>query len=80
MRGDIPEAAFRLLTKLPVRTHEKPVVERKESTIAGGYRPARAIMIDGREYRSMNAACRALSIHVSQVSRMLKCGEAQYAE
>lgn len=69
MRDDIPEAAFRVASKLGVRT-----IERKpERSYAGN---SKRVQIKGRVYPSLVAAAQALGIGRDTVQRMINRGEA----
>ena len=70
MRGDIPEAAYRLLTALPVRTVEK----KEERSYAGN---CKRVRINGKAYPSVIEAAQALGINRDTVRRMLNSGEAE---
>ena len=84
MTGDIPSAALRLMSTLPVRTVCRAPVERREygtgrriikkPGIGRGNNQGRAVRIGKREFASMKEACRTLSIGHSTVYEMIADG------
>ena len=78
MRGDIPEVAFRLLTALPVRTHERKPYVREASLAAGNPYGRRAVIVNGVRYETCREARTKLAIGYDSFYRMLNRGEARY--
>ena len=74
MKGDLPLPAFRLLTELPVRTHERRHIEHLQ-----GRKVVANVIIDGVRYSSLSHAARELHICRESIRRMLRTGEAVYA-
>lgn len=75
MRGDIPEAAFRLLNQLPVRTHERTEEARflREAKGPKGQR----IEYRGKVYESKTHVLVALRIGHRTLMALIKSGEAR---
>lgn len=71
MTGDIPAAALRLMSALPVRTHER-------RTFVGvqGSKNVRPIVIDGRGYASIKEVKRRLRVCSKTVTNWLNSGRA----
>lgn len=89
MRGDIPAAAFRLLTQLPIRTHEAAFQEKKRKQfrlrpegqkILDGRGRKKRVRVWGREFDSQIQASERLKISIPRIRRMIKRGEAQYVD
>lgn len=85
MRGDIPQAAFRLLTdeRLMVREHEGDYGNPERVVQGGdrvGGRMAKAVIIDGRRFESMNDAKNALHSSHGQIKKWVEKGRARYAD
>lgn len=78
MRGDIPQAAFRLLNTLPVRTHERPEW-RKPIGSGNNAKGSTGIRVEhqGKLYRSIAAACKALHVGDAKLKTMIRNGEAK---
>lgn len=85
MKGDLPQAAFRLLTdeRLIVRRHPGEYgngeVQIKGGARTGG-RLAKAVIIDGKRYESMNDAKVALHTSHGQIKKWVEKGRARYAD
>lgn len=87
MKGDIPHAAFRLLTRpdVSVRTNERDLdeVEKRAPGNQGGDRvggrQARPIIIKGKRYESMNDAKDTLHTSHASIKKLLDEGKARYA-
>ncbi len=75
MRGDIPQAAFRLLTALPVRTHERTHEDYETRLSANNLR---AVKVRGTTYESLTEAGRQLHKSRGAVRLMIERGEASY--
>jgi hypothetical protein len=74
MRGDIPQAAFRLLTTLPCKRHEfnppsKAIAEHQ-------YR--RRIRVGKRKFESVRDAIKTLKVSAKTIYVMLENGRAEY--
>ncbi len=89
MKGDIPAAAFRLLTneRLIVRTNyapERPEQRLPQPGAQGGHRSGarqpRPVLIKGKRYESINQAIVALHSSHTAITKMLKDGRAKMAE
>lgn len=85
MRGDIPQAAFRLLASLPVRTHltpEIPVYKMPKRRRVDGsvWNAKRKVCVKGRVFDSMKLARKTLHMGEERLMKMLASGEAQYVE
>lgn len=82
MRGDLPQAAFRLMQQLPVHTHTAPETPSMPGQHRSMYRDGsggsnrRGLKIAGREYKSISAAMRDLKIAQRKIYRMIKDGTA----
>ncbi len=73
MKGDLPEAACRLLSCCTVRTHERNYIRHVQGSKAPPH-----VIVRGVEYPSVIAAARAIKKDRSVVRRMLKLGTARY--
>lgn len=86
MRGDIPQAAFRLLSALPVRTHLTPEVpvykmpKRRLCSDGKAWNAKRKVRVKGRVFDSMKLARKTLHMGEERLMKMLTSGEAQYVE
>ena len=91
MRDDIPAAAFRLMNALPVRTHERKVIERAPNlgnrsvhqgrgitVIFGKGGKARRVLIDGVNYESVTDAARTMHKSPKTIYGWLRVGQAVY--
>ena len=88
MRDDIPSAAFRLLTALPVRTHEREEPRHKEGPQHRGYvkrapksGPAgicRPVRVGRRVFKSITEAKVKLRVSPQTLYAMLDDGRAEY--
>lgn len=78
MRGDIPEAAFNLLTRLPVRTHQKhePPPPSKLSKVYKAGRIGMQVEINGVVYKSHSDAIRKLRLSHAKINAMIAEGRA----
>lgn len=76
MTGDLPEAALRLLSTLPVRTHE-----RKAPNLQGRHSAnnVRAVVVDGVLYESLTEAARRCGIGREAIRKRIYKGTARYA-
>jgi len=74
MRGDIPQAAFRLSCALPVRTHERTPFVRPQPQ---GSKFGREITIDGVRYDSIHDAKKKLRVCSGTVYDWLATGRAK---
>ena len=92
MRGDIPEVAFRLLTALPVTTHESRPLratekvsrqlhhyrERRRLAMEAGYsRKARAVIIGGKTYATKKEVMQKLKISSATFYEWIATGRAK---
>jgi DNA-directed RNA polymerase specialized sigma24 family protein len=78
MRGDIPQAAFRLLTALPVVTHKSaPRAEKEERRLPSN---TKTVMLDSVEYESVSQAAKVLDISRTEIRRRIKLGRGRLAE
>lgn len=75
MRGDIPQAAFRLLNALPVRTHNRTQEDYEARLSANNVRP---VVIRGVTYESLTEAGRQLGKSRGAVRNMIIAGTARY--
>lgn len=84
MKGDIPKAAFRLLTMLPVKTHVAPDRSGRPSGYVNppgrGGSNAQAIKVYGTVYPSHKAVLRELRVSFDVLKRWLGNGTAEYVE
>jgi hypothetical protein len=82
MKGDIPSAAFRLLTTLPVRVHTKPEPVRKEyvRTPYAASVQGKSLLFKGETYHSHTDALRALKIGHRRLMKMIASGAATYVD
>ena len=71
MRDDIPEAAYRLLTSLPVRTVERKAERQYEP---GGKR----LTFRGKVYPSLSEASRDVKRPREWIQKMMVLGEGHY--
>ena len=71
MKGDLPQAAQRLMQQLPVRTHERRFHHHTQ-----GSRRAASITIDGRTFESIIEAKRALHKSSATIEKWLATGRA----
>ena len=78
MKGDLPQAAFRLLQSCTVRTHERPAFV-QPPTARGNKYGRRPVIINGVHYESIRAARTALGIGYERFYEMLDKGKARYA-
>lgn len=88
MTGDVPEAALRLLSTLPVHTHEARLPERQlaPQQRPGHTKPKRIVpprttkpvCMDGRTYPSVPAAARAVGLSTRAIYKRLARGSAKY--
>lgn len=76
MKDDIPAAAFRLLTQLPVRTIEGR--ERTGSGRGARFDGKKAVKVGEQIFDSKNKAKVALGIGLGTLDKMLDRGEAEY--
>ena len=76
MTGDIPAAAFRLFTSLPVRTHLRDESRRGRIYHSGQSRGE--VIICGRKFASINEAARRLRMSRHSIRRMVYAGRARY--
>ena len=72
MKGDLHPCAVRLMSQLPVRTHE-----RAYSSHVQGSKVSKSITIDGRIYDSILAAKNALHIGTNTIDKWLAEGRAK---
>ena len=75
MRGDIPEAAFRLSCVLTVHTHERDYTAYAERLSANNLR---AVKIGRVTYESLTEAGRQLGFSRGKVRLMIDKGQAEY--
>ena len=82
MTGDIPEAALRLLTQLPVRTHEQVEKTKKRYTWSPRAFEAKGkrILHRGKYYRSHVEAMAKMRVGKIRLMRMIDSGLAVYVE
>ena len=88
MKGDLPQAALRLLTQLPVRTHTAPPPPPPYITLAqrrkampnpgGKFRVAKPVRARGKEFPSIYAATRGLHVSLQTIYKWLETGKAEY--
>lgn len=87
MRGDLPEAAVRLLCDLPVRTHERYMPEqrsyereyrRRTPEQRGDATRCRPLTYKGRSFKSITEAKKKLHVSPKTLYRLLDTGEATY--
>ena len=84
MKGDLPAAAFRLLTALPVRTHtqfvpqQRAALRRYLKRAAPAIGTARPVRYKGRTYASITEAKRKIRCSPSTLYHMLDTGKASY--
>ena len=80
MKGDIPAAAFRLCTVLPVVTHRQPEPDqRKVSRLPMlSTDTRRPVRIGADIYPSMTAAREARHCAYKTIYKMILAGEAEY--
>lgn len=84
MKNDMPEAAFRLLSTLPVRTHEQdpPPVQRRKyrpRIVTGAGRGGNnryRIIFRGREYQSLAEALKLLKVGKPKLFQWVEEGKA----
>ena len=74
MKGDLPACAVRLLSALPVRTHERAVYVHLQ-----GSKVSRHIIIEGRRYDSIKQAKERLHVCTKTIQNWLANGKAQRA-
>lgn len=77
MRGDIPEAAFRLMLALPVRTHTVALAP-DDGRMRHCENNVRECVVHGVHYESLSAAGRALGKSRGAIRNMIYAGEARY--
>lgn len=82
MRGDIPLAAFRLLTSLRVTTHYKPERAKKEyvKTPYAASVKGQKLACDGVEYPSHTVAMRELRVGHARLMAMIAAGKVRYVK
>ncbi len=83
MRDDIPEAAFRLLTALPVRTHESkvPPVLKMASPRGPSLKPnGKRIAYKGQIFDSHTKAMKELRIGHGRLMRLFATNVASYVD
>jgi len=88
LKGDLPEPAFRLLTALPVTTHERDEPRHKEGPQHRGYvkrapgsGPAsicRPVRVGRRVFKSITEAKVKLRVSPQTLYAMLDDGRARY--
>ena len=82
MRDDLPEAAIRLASSLPVRTHEQRNPDgrkiKRGDRNAGRGAEGLPIRVDGVEYHSIKEARRKLKKGAKTIQRWLDLGQAEY--
>ena len=91
MKGDLPVAALRLLSALPVRVHHAPEPVSRWEALQAAKRAAkhrglnndektRPVRVKGRDFASIREAVRKLHVSRQTVMAMLDKGEAQYID
>lgn len=81
MRGDVPNAAIRLMAQLPTRTIERSQAPTRLGAISGGnHFHKRAVMVAGARYETVRDARRKLGIGYQRFYSMLDTGEAKYVK
>ena len=77
MKGDLPAAALRLCSKLPVRTHERPAPPPKAQRNGNRF-GRRPVIIKGVQYETIRDARNKLGIGYEGFYRMISEGKARY--
>lgn len=91
MKGDLPQAAVRLLSVLPVRVHTAPEPVSRWEALQAAKKAAkhrgmsneektRPVRVKGREFASIREAVRKLHVSRQTVMALLESGEAQYID
>ena len=75
MKGDLPPAAFRLSTTLPVRTHEAR--ERTGNGRGNRYEGKLAVKVGNEVFESKRQAKTKLGIGLGTLDKMIDRGEAE---
>ena len=85
MKGDIPEAAFRLMQSLPVREHHAPQPQepnyyRKRVDVKPHDSRPKPIKVRGKVYSSITEARRVLRVATTTIHTWLDTGRAEYVK
>ena len=76
MKGDIPHAAFKLLTELPVRTHQARV----PASLQNPQKHRRALCINGIKYASVTEATEAMNMSSRTLYKLIEKGKIKEGE
>ena len=76
MKGDLPDAALRLCSQLPVRTHTQ-LTEQYQRRLSSNN--VRAVIVDGVLYESLTEASRQIGRCREAIRKRIYKGTARYA-
>ena len=78
MRGDIPNAALKLLSTLKVSTHYQPEPASEHWRAKAKANHTRAVVVAGEYYESLTEAGRHMGCCREKIRNMIKAGAARY--